>query len=190
MSYPTSPGFNAINPSSNRQTLFSQAASGRMQSRKIGGQNWTFTAQYAPMSRAEFAPVLAFVESQNGRHGVFTIVLPVLSNTSGDGTGTVTCSAASIGASSVTIAGLSGSLKAGDYIKFSGHDKVYMLIADRSGAGAISISPALIGAVTRSDTVVYNNVPFTVRLANDVQSYALVTDGFYRYEVDLMEALS
>jgi len=189
MSYPTTPAFSTINPSSNRQTLFSQAVNGRMQSRKIGGQGWSFTAQYAPMDRAEFAPVLAFVESQHGRHGVFTIVPPTISNTAGTGTGSVTCSAASLGATSVTIAGLTGTLEAGDYVKFSGHDKVYMLTADRNGAGAISISPALITAVI-ADSLIYTNVPFTVRLANDVQSYQLANSGFYHYEVDFVEALS
>jgi hypothetical protein len=189
MSYPTTPAFKAINPSSNRQALFSQAVNGRTQSRKMGGHHWSFTAKYALLDRAEFGPVLAFVESQHGRHGVFTIVPPVLSNTAGTGTGSVTCSAASVGASSVTIAGLTGTLKASDYIKFSGHDKVYMLTADRDGAGAISISPALITAVI-ADSLIYANVPFTVRLANDVQAYGLNNNGLYHYEVDFVEALS
>ena len=102
----------------------------------------------------------------------------------------MTCSAAALGSKSVTIAGLTGALKAGDVVKFSGHTKVYMLTADRSGNGAMVFTPALITAVTTSDTVTYSNVPFTVRLSNDVQGYKLGAGNFFKYEVDFVEALS
>jgi len=190
MSYPTSPKFNAINLQSESPTLFSETVSGRMQSRKISGQKWTFTATYPPLTRTEFNPVFAFTVLQSGRHGVFTVTPTEISTSSGNPSGTVTCSAAALGATSVTIAGLTGALKAGDVVKFSGHDKVYMLTADRSGNGAMAFTPALITAVTTSDTVIYINVPFTVRLANDVQGYQLGAGMFYKYEVDFIESLS
>ena len=190
MSYPTSPAFNAINLQSDSPTLVSTAINGRMQSRKIGGQKWAFTASYATMTRTEFNPVFAFVVSQSGQHGVFTVVPTGISTTSGSASGTVTCSAAAKGLLSVTVSGLTGDLKAGDVVKFSGHDKVYMLTADRSGAGAMSITPALVEAVTVSDTVTYTDVPFTVRLANDIQSYKVSSGMFFKYEVDFVEALS
>jgi hypothetical protein len=169
--------------------MTSTAISGRMQSRKIAGQFWSFSATYAPLTQAEFKPVRAFVAGQRGQHGVFTIVLPIESDSSGTGTGTVTCASTSKGESSVTVAGFTGALKAGDFVKFSGHTKVYMLTADRSGAGSLSVAPPLVENVTSSDTVIYNSVPFTVRLGNDVQSYALGQGGFYKYEVDFVEAL-
>ena len=189
MSYPTIPAFNAINLSSNNPTLFSEAVNGRMQSRKIGGQKWSFTASYAPMIRDQFNPVFAFTVAQNGRHGVFTVVPTEISNTSGTASGTVATSATSKGVTSVAVTGLAGVLKAGDVVKFTGHDKVYMLTADRSGDGAMAFTPALVEAVG-SEQVVYNNVPFTVRLANDVQSYQVSSGMFFKYEVDFVEALS
>jgi hypothetical protein len=160
-----------------------------MQSRKIGGQKWSFTASYAVMTRSEFNPVFAFTVAQRGRHGVFTVIPTGISTTSGTGSGTVTTSAASKGVTSVTIAGLTGDLKAGDVVKFAGHDKVYMLTADRSGAGAITITPPLVEAVG-VEQLIYSDVPFTVRLANDVQSYKVSSGMFYKYEVDFVEALS
>ena len=190
MSYPTSPAFSAINLQSESPTLFSETVSGRMQSRKIGGQKWTFTASYAPMTRTEFNPVFAYTVSQQGRHGVFTVTPSEISSPSGTVSGTVTCSAAAAGLVSVTIAGLTGTFKAGDVIKFSGHTKVYMLTADRAGNGAMAFTPPLIAAVSSSDTVIYTNVPFTVRLANDIQSYKLSVGNFFKYEVDFVEALS
>jgi hypothetical protein len=189
MSYPTTPAFNAINLSSNNPTLYSEAVNGRMQSRKIGGQKWSFTASYATMTRSEFNPVFAFTVAQNGRHGVFTVVPTGISSTNGSASGTVTTSATSKGIASVAVTGLTGDLKAGDVVKFSGHDKVYMLTADRSGDGAMAITPALIEAIG-TETVTYDNVPFTVRLANDVQSYQVSSGMFYKYEVDFIEALS
>jgi len=188
MTYPTTPKFTAVGIESVDPTLVSEALSGRMQSRKIGSQKWKFTASYAPLTRSEFAPVWAFLASQRGRHGVFTIILPELSNTSGTATGTVTTTAASIGASSVTVSGLSGILKAGDFVKFSGHDKVYVLTADRSGAGAISIVPELISAVG-AEQLIYGSVPFTVRMSNDVQSYSVGKDMMFSNEVDFVEAI-
>ena len=189
MSYPTSPAFNGINLQSDSPSLMSSAVNGRMQSRKIGGQKWAFTASYAPMTRAEFNPVFAFVVSQQGSHGVFTIVPTAISSTSGTASGTVSTSATAKGLASVTVSGLTGALKAGDVIKFSGHDKVYMLTADRSGNGAMTFTPPLVEAVG-TETVTYDDVPFTVRLANDVQSYKLGAGMFFNYEVDLVEALS
>jgi hypothetical protein len=189
MSYPTTPAFNAINLKSNSPTLTSSAVNGRMQSRKIGGQKWSFTASYAPLTRSEFQPVFAFTVAQNGQHGVFTVVPTGISSTNGSASGTVTTSAAIKGALSVTVAGLTGDLKAGDVVKFSGHDKVYMLTADRSGAGSMAFTPALVEAVG-TEQVIYTDVPFTVRLANDVQGYQLGAGMFYKYEVDFVEALS
>jgi len=127
--------------------------------------------------------------AQQGRHGVFTVTPSEISSASGTVSGTVTCSAAAAGLVSVTIAGLTGTFKAGDVIKFSGHSKVYMLTAD-AGNGAMAFTPPLISAVSSSDTVIYNDVPFTVRLSNDIQGYKLGAGMLYRYEVDFVEALS
>lgn len=189
MSYPTSPEFNAINLESKSPTVFSEAVNGRMQSRKIGGQRWSFTAQYPNMTRADFQPVWAFCIAQQGRHGIFQITLPIIGDASGDASGTVTSAAGAVGDTSVTVSGLTGSLKAGDFIKFSGHDKVYMVTADRAGNGAMSIEPGLVATVSAAEQITYDQVPFTVRLANDVQSYKIGLGQFFTYEVDFVEAL-
>jgi hypothetical protein len=101
----------------------------------------------------------------------------------------VTCTATAVGATAVTIASLSGTLKAGDFVKFANHTKVYMLTADRNGAGAIAIEPPLVAAISSNEQMTYTNVPFTVRLANDLQKYKLGAGQLYRFEVDFMEAL-
>jgi len=141
------------------------------------------------MTRAEFQPVFAFVTSQQGMLGTFGIVPPVIGSTSGSATGTsLVNGATSAGANSVPVDGFTGDIKAGDFVKF-GHGKVYMVTADRDGAGDISIEPALITAVSDNETMTYNNVSFTMRMNNDVQSYSLSQFEYYTYEVDMEEVL-
>ena len=188
--YPTTPEFQAINIESKHSNVKSETVSGRMQVRTLGGQRWSFTAKYNPMTRTEFNPVYAFVISQQGMLGTFTITPPVVGSTAGSVTGTMLANgAASIGATSISIDGISGTLKAGDFLKFSGHSKVYMLTADRAGSGAMTIEPPLVAAVSDNEAITYNSVPFTMRLANDIQTYSLSSNEYYEYEIDMIEVL-
>ena len=152
--YPTTPEFQAINVESKHNNLLSQTVSGRQQVRTLGGQQFCFTARYNVMTRAEFMPVFAFVTSQQGRLGSFTIVPPVIGNANGDVSGTVLVNGATnAGAVSVPIDGISGTLKAGDFIKFANHSKVYMVTADITGAGTVSIEPALVSNVADNEAI-------------------------------------
>ena len=83
-----------------------------------------------------------------------------------------------------------GALKAGDYIKFANHDKVYMVVEDQSdiSTGTLTIEPPLRSAVSATD-IVYDNVPFTVRLRNDIQEFSIGTTNLYQYELDVIESL-
>jgi len=187
--YPAEPEFQAINVSSRHNNLFSETVSGRVQVRTLGGQRWAFTAQYNRMTRAEFQPVFAFVTSQQGRLGSFGIVPPVIGSTSGDATGVALANGtATAGATSVAVDGFTGTIKAGDFVKFS-HGKVYMVTADRDGAGDISIEPALVQNVGDNEQMTYNNVTFTMRLDNDVQQYDLNADEQYEYQIDMVEVI-
>jgi len=187
--YPTTPEFQAINLKSTHNNVKSTTVSGRVQVRSIGGQKWAFSAKYNPMTRAEFQPVFAFVTSQQGMLGTFGIVPPVIGSTSGSATGTALVNGStSAGVASVPVDGFTGDIKAGDFVKF-GHGKVYMVTADRDGAGDISIEPALISAVSDNETMTYNGVSFTMRMTNDVQSYSLSQFEYYTYELDMEEVL-
>jgi hypothetical protein len=188
--YPADPIASKVQISSLSFNLMSESLSGRRQVRAIGGQRWALTASYNPMTRAEFMPVYAFILAQNGQFETFQFVPPVVGSTSGTATGSITTNTTvSIGATTVSLTGLTGVLKAGDYIKFANHTKVYMLMADRSGAGTVAIQPPLVSAVASGQGVTYNNVPFTVRLDNDLQQYSLTGYERYIYEVDMVEAI-
>jgi len=188
--YPSTPVFKAANFRSEFFNLSSQTISGRTQVRNIGGQRFTFSASYPPLTRAEFRAVQAFVMAQRGMAETFTIVLPEISSSSGSVSGTITAAAAgSIGATSLAVDGFTGTLRSGDVFKFANHSKVYMATSDLTGAGTLSFQPALVAAVSDNEIVTHNNVPFTVRINNDIQEYAIATDLTYEYEVDFIEAI-
>lgn len=188
--YPTDPEFQAINLESRHSNLVSETVSGRLQVRTLGGQRWSFTAKYNPMTRAEFMPVFAFIMRQQGQRDTFTIVPPVISDASGNISGTMsTSTAVGAGISSIPVDGFTGTIKAGDVVKFAGHSKVYMVTQDQTGTGNIFIEPPLVSAVADNEVVTYDSVPFTMRLSNDIQSYSLAANEYFEYEVDMIEVL-
>ena len=83
--------------------------------------------------------------------------------------------------------------KAGDYLKFANHDKVYTVTADvtSSGAGAatIAIEPALITSPANDSAITYTSVPFTVALTTRVQEFSTGTTGLFEFEIDLEEVI-
>ena len=188
--YPALPIFASVGFKSVYYNLSSQSLSGRTQVRNIGGQRFEFSASYSRLLRSEFTPVLAFVMSQRGMAETFSIVLPEISSTSGTATGTVRTNGTSpIGDKTITIDGLTGLLKAGDVIKFSSHSKVYMVTQDRDGAGDLSIEPGLEAVVANDTVITYNNVPFLVRLNNDIQEYNIGSASLVDFDVDFIESV-
>lgn len=188
--YPSTPSFNSVGFTAKNYNLMSESLSGRTQVRNIGGQRFEFKATYPPITSTEFAPVMSFIMKQNGMLETFQIVLPEISVKSGDASGSVQTSAtAAIGATSVAVDGLTGTLKAGDVIKFNGHTKVYMITDDLTGSGTLNFSPSLRASVGDNESVIFTNVPFTVRLNNDIQQYTLGLSSLVKYEVDFIEAL-
>lgn len=190
MSYPTNPEYTAINFSSRHKNFVTEARNGRKQVRSIGAQQWSFTASYRNLTRSEFMPIYAFIISQKGQLGTFSVTPPIISSTNGTISGNMLVNGShTTGDTTIAVDGFSGTIKAGDLIKFNNHDKVYMVTADLSSPGALNIEPGLYSNVSNDTTVIYNNVPFLMRLDNDVQEYDLSTVDQYDFEVDLIEAI-
>ena len=59
--------FTAINIKSNQKTLVSDTESGKPFRRQVQGQRFSFTLSYPPMTRADFAPLMAFIMKQRNR---------------------------------------------------------------------------------------------------------------------------
>ena len=191
--YPTSPEFSAIGFSSEQKTITSTTDSGKMYAVQVDGQRFKFSTTYPPMTRAEFAPVIAFIMKQRSQKETFQIALPDLKNAKGDVSGTVLVNGIhSAGDTTIDVDGMTGTLKAGDMIKFGGHSKVYMVVSDATasaGAATLNIEPPLRSALADDEAVTYDNVSFTVRLTSDLQEFNTSDLDLYRFEVDFIEAL-
>ena len=188
--------FTTLGIKSVQNTIISKSQSGKKLSRQIDGQRWSFTAQIITAKRSDvYGELMAFIVKQRSGKENFTIVPPEVSLARGTASGTPN-GTASAGATSITLGGSgTGTLKAGDFIKFDNHDKVYMVVADQSdiSTGTLTIEPPLTTAVSSTD-ITYDNVPFTVYLLSDVQEFGLVgadKDGnaLYQFEIDVEEAL-
>lgn len=70
------PGFAKVKFRSINETQSSRTISGRGVAASPGSHNWEFDISYNPMTRAEFEPVAAFLESRSGRLKPFYVVLP------------------------------------------------------------------------------------------------------------------
>lgn len=187
--FPTSPVFNALNFSSEQKTITSTTDSGKMFATQVDGQRWKFSASFPPMTRTDFMSVYAFVMKQRSQKETFSIIPPIISDARGTISGTID-GTASVGATTITLSGGSGSILAGSLIKFDNHDKVYMVVADNADVTAndLTIEPPLRTAVS-STNITYDSVPLKVRLQNDIQEFNTGTDGLYRFEIDVIEAL-
>lgn len=180
-------------------TLRSQGQSLKRQVRSRGGQRWMISLGYGPMTRAQWAPLWAFVVALRGSFGTCTFVMP-------SGTYDTPLGSWAGGAPLVDGAGQTGRLvnlkgftatqsgvvKAGDFLKFA-DSKVYMATADANSNGAgkvvgLAIEPALIVSPADSEAVVYTSVPFTVELGSDQQEHSAEPPLLTRYSCALVEA--
>ena len=194
--FPTSPAFNSLSISCVQPSFISRSISGRRQARQTHGQYFKMTASFPPMTRAQFAPIHAFVLKQRGQYESFQVVPPVVNAGLGSPAGTPLVNGADQTGRSVVTDGWNNAIvifKAGDYLKFANHDKVYTVTADvtSSGAGAstISIEPALITSPANDSAITYASVPFTVALRRGVQEFATGTTGLFEFEIDFEEVL-
>ena len=188
--------FDSLGIKSTQNTIISKSQSGKKLARQIDGQRFGFTARIITGKRSDvYGELMAFIIKQRSGKENFTIIPPEVEDARGTASG-IPNGTASAGATSITLGGTgTGTLKAGDFIKFANHDKVYMVVADQSdiSTGSLTIEPPLTTAVSSSD-ITYDNVPFTVHLTNDIQEFGVVgadKDGnaLYQFEFDVEEAL-
>ena len=196
--FPSSPAPRDVAISTNQNTIVTTTASGRRQARQIDGQRFRLRVRFPIMTRAEFAPINAFVMKQRSQMESFQYVPPTIDDALGVASGVISVNGAiSAGVTSVAIDGMtnstSGVFKAGDYFRFTGQNKVYMVMADvssnGSGAGTLTFEPPLRANVADNAVIIYDNVDFTVGLTGDIQEFTIGTENYFQYEIDLIEVL-
>lgn len=207
--------FSKVTIKNNTPTATSISISGKRQSKQLAAQYWTLDCEYTTLDRSEIAQIMAFLNKQNNSLLSFNVVVPQYSRPNGTiktvyGTADSTISVAgnaAIGATTVSMncdvlrpsnfvsAGTTatGAFKAGDFIKFTDHDKMYQLTedatVDSSGNLTLNIFPGLYSAVTTSDNLYYYDVPFTVFNLSATQEYELGIGDTAMLTLKLQEAI-
>ena len=195
--------FESLGIKSTQNTIISKTVSGKKLARQIDNQRFGFTAKVITAKRSDiYGELMAFIVKQRSGKENFTIVPPEIQNARGNETGTVLVNGVhAVGDTTIAMDAFAGDgdgrFKAGDFVKFAGHDKVYMIVSDvtsSSNSATVTIEPPLLTALSDNEVVTYDSVPFTVHLINDMQEFGVVgadKDGnaLYQFEFDVEEAL-
>tara|TARA_R100001440_G_scaffold54359_3_gene74157 strand:+ start:96 stop:740 length:645 start_codon:yes stop_codon:yes gene_type:complete len=200
--------FQVIN---NRPTLINQSVSGKRVTRKYGSQYWTLEVGLPPLNKNDGLGVYGFLQQQQGSFEKFSFTHPEhnrgsagtraeagLANVTAQVDGAHTAGVSSILLENFSFTSVSGDiLKRGDVIKFTNHDKVYMITADAANAEAtvggstdvtINIQPPLIADLANDEAVTLNKPAYSVYLTGDV-GYTTDASGLYYYNFSLRECI-
>ena len=196
--FPTTIAPRALNFSSNRPTNTSYTLSGKRSTKLFASQYFSFTITMPLMTQAQFQEYHAFLVKQKGSFETFDIDYPLDNQGAGKAnTSVLTREAHSVGDSTIAVDGISASqddaLKAGDLIKFSGHNKVYMVTADVNanglGQSTISIEPPLQATLADDESVDMNKPTFKVALMQDDILYSTDALGLFSLSFEVREIL-
>ena len=200
----SSAGFETMGIQSVQNTIISKSLSGKKLSRQIDNQRFGFTAKIITGKRSDiYGELMGFIIKQRSGKENFTIIPPEVEDARGVETGTLAVNGShTAGDNTIAIDGFAADtanrLRVGDFIKFNGHTKVYMVVADATADGSneatLTIEPPLISALANDEAVTYDNIPFQVHLTNDIQEFGVVgADGsgnlLYKFEIDVEEAI-
>jgi len=191
--YPLSPTFNAVNFKINTPTMVTNTISGKSRRVGMGHSYYTFTVSYSSLTRYDYGPIAGYISQLYGPMETFEIILPELSysKVGNQTTAAVTTSAAVLaGVDDVAITGVptgQNLLRAGDFFKFSNHSKVYMCAVTWTAGNPLYFSGSLVKDVPSGTSIVYNAVPFTCILDNNVQEFNVGVGGITQLQLDLKE---
>lgn len=195
--FPTSILPNSLSLQDNRPSLINQSVSGKRVTRKYGSQYFTLEVSLPPLQKSDAMTVFSFLKQQENAFDKFDYQYPII-NTGVNRTQTdiKADGAHSVGDSTIALKNFDTStsnvLKAGDVIKFSGHDKVYMVTADltsdSSGDATVSISPAIISTLANNEAVTVDQPNFKVYLDSDIL-FTTNSSGLFAISFSLRECI-
>ena len=195
--FPTSILPNSLSLQDNRPALINQSVSGKRVTRKYGSQYFTLEVSLPPLQKSDAMTVFSFLKQQENAFDKFDYKYPII-NTGVNRTQTdiKADGAHSVGDSTIALKNFDTStsnvLKAGDVIKFSGHDKIYMvtsdLTSDSSGDATVSISPAIISTLANNEAVTVDQPNFKVYLDSDIL-FTTNSSGLFAISFSLRECI-
>lgn len=177
--FPATPGPSKLTVIPSRKNYNDISHGGTRQNRAIAGNHkWRIKAEYTNLSVDEQAPIVAFIEDQDGRAEKFQFELDTAGYPTPRGIATGTPllkGAATLGATSVLTDGWTinqtGILKAATFFTIAGHKKLYRLTADADsngiGEATLVFKPELYLAYADNAAITINNVQATVQLSKD-----------------------
>ena len=188
--FPAIPVPNFVELRSLQPTYASVSHSLNTQRRTRNAQRWGFLLEYPSLTWDDIKPLMAFLLDQEGRAEVFDFELAGYHST-GTWGGSPNVDGASQTGTSISTQGWTAStlvVKAGDFVKFAGDDKIYMaaenLTSDGAGDGTLEIQPALISSP--ADTAVISthtaSSPLTWKVARLEDTFAVQRALGGRYE--------
>lgn len=157
---PLVPAPAALSVRSRQRTKTSQAESGRILSRAYGGQYYEVTLSYNPMTRAQAGPLIAFLQSREGRNSIFKVELSGFAEVPG--------------------------FEAGNFANFNNDTKLHLI----TGPGDSDVTPdPREPDGNPAGSPITDAVYMRASLVNDAQVVSLGRNGLIRLEVDLVERL-
>jgi hypothetical protein len=184
MAWPTSVSITNLEFLHDQPTLITRSLNGYESRAQISTPKWILVADFENLTSTQRKDLQNFLFEVNGALDTFDFPLPYEFggyNTAGfDGTMT-TVGDSSIGDTSVSVSASANStalLKKGDFVRFSGENKTYLVTEDVTSSGVgtatINIAPALLTAVSGSTTVQHKDVNMNVRF--DGNQFSFNTD--------------
>jgi len=198
MAFPLTDKITNLNFYSDQPTLISTSLSGREQRAQASTQKWRVDITMNALSDADRRKLQAYFAEQGGALNAFDFQLPQeLADSSAGYTGNITVSGAHTAGDTTIDIQTSGNgitvLKAGDLLRFNGAVKTYMVVSDvlvdGSGAGTVTISPALQTNLTNTQAVAHQNVNLNMRLDGDTFNYAIGQDFYSNIKLKLIEVI-
>lgn len=204
------PGFAKIKFTSGNTTQVSRTISGRGITASPSYHNWSFDISYNPMTRAEFDPVGAFLDSRRGRLYPFYIILPqhAAPKDTSFGSNTLLALATNAGSPSIMIEGaITGNPSPGDFFTITdsadvNHKKAYKVLRVETNStyqiGSVQPSttqrriwtqPPISRSVSAGAVLNFVNPKFRVVQKGDTMEYDLDTDNLYQFSLSLEEIL-
>lgn len=149
-------------------TLVSDTRSGRLVTRKVGGERIEVSLKYPPMPTADYADLLAFLRYLGGRSDICAFRMPLLRSDS---------------------AYTDTALAVGEYYNvnhITNDNQLVQYLGDDAGTPVVR---PLVRAGTTPALSAWNTYQPYLKcsLANDVQVVTYADDGFVRLDVDLVE---
>jgi len=199
ISYPLTPPNNpapqtvAIRPSA-VTGISASPYTGQQQVYQHQAQIWNMDVRLPPMKREQVEPWIAFLLSLHGRYGTFYYGDPSGRIPRGVATGTPLVNGASqTGQILITdgwTSGITGILKAGDYVQFGTelHRVLADVNSDGGGNATIDIWPRIRVSPANNASIIIRNTVGLWRMTSDESAYE-VTNPFYVIQFSCVEAL-